>query len=275
MAIDMLTEKDIHARARSMKMAKKITERCLERVGEVIAIIHKVRKHRYKGEWYSENHVEKVVLSGKNDDLLEYRLPSQRTKHYREFHGSFPRKFLFMLDDEVLEIVREQVSKEKKNALQAQNKYDHAVAERKNARVAALSKLSNDERKALRLPLKSGKEVFECLKRWEDEVYRFDVIKRSDQYRRVEGNVVHRWIEYEYPAPSPYSPGGYFRMEELGGDGDIYQTHGVAECMLSVIGVEKQINDDGSYIRIYFCRVADDQWQLCGSEENLDLFAAF
>ena len=62
---------------------------------------------------------------------------------------AFPRKFLFMSDDDIRSEIKAQIKKTKENAIKDRQKFDQEADKKKNLAAAAAKKLTKEERTAL------------------------------------------------------------------------------------------------------------------------------
>ncbi len=152
----MLTKQDIKDYQEALDRFATLESKIIKRIDEVIRIIAEAFAVKHTSFYWCSNREEENVPIDLSGDCVDYIIVADKGKSYPNlstdywnYGDSFPVKFFFMKDSEILEELKTEIEKDKvlqevKKKKQKQSKENKEITKQK-----ALKKLTAAEKKAL------------------------------------------------------------------------------------------------------------------------------
>ncbi len=156
----MITEQDIGAYKDALEVFEGTKETIVDRIDEVIKVIAKVFKRRVSRWWFPNaregglgDFDSRIVRPHHKDgsDEIDIERSSGGCMETDEwdYTYSFPRKFLFMNDNDIRAEIKDQIKKTEESATNKKEKRVQNSIEKEKLKASAAEKLTPKEKKAL------------------------------------------------------------------------------------------------------------------------------
>lgn len=156
----MITEQDIGVYKDASKAFEAAKATIVDRIDKVIKVVVKVFNKKISCWWLPNaregelGDLDGCIVSPDSKDgwdEITFEMDSGRQMETDEwdYSYSFPRRFLFMNDNDIRSEIKAQIKQTEENAIKKKEKRVQNSAEKKKLKVSAAKKLTKEEKKAL------------------------------------------------------------------------------------------------------------------------------
>lgn len=151
----VLTKEVLESYVEANKKAEAIKNQITDRIDHVLSVICEAFGKKRRGYWYfydaPEGQIGTLRLPIDDDDFIDYVAEDfPLIKNYLcDYGDSFPKRFLFMTDEEIISFIREETSRGETEKMKKAEKAEARKKSSAEKKQAVLAKLTKEERKAL------------------------------------------------------------------------------------------------------------------------------